>query len=262
MNVICHSYVVEGWVGFSFVAISDVLRTTCSLSLSLVLLRTRLSVRLGRVCEPAITPLSRDHLCVSLLLLLFGRHAIIVLLVLPLQDLLTWKTSSHLESNLCLRNSDSCKIFKPQMDGLSSAASAIAVAIQLVDSVQKVSKFLKNVQGAPKEVLKLIETLDQLQSTLDNVRQLIETQFLVLRLPGSPTFIIKAIENCEEQIKVLEAFVNTARKSFERQSRLRKSWASMKVVSKKQDIEDIHCRLRDAKMDLQFALSSKSWHLR
>ena len=150
------------------------------------------------------------------------------------------------------------------MDGLSSAASAIAMAslaIQLADSVQKISNFLKNVQGAPKEVLKLIETLDQLQGTLDNARQLVETQFQILRLPGSPTFIIQAIENCEVQIKGLEAFASRARNSLEHQNRLRRSWTSIKVASKRQDIEDIQCRLRDAKMDLQFALSSNSWHL-
>ena len=150
------------------------------------------------------------------------------------------------------------------MDGLSSAASAIALvslAIQLVDTVQEISKFLKNVQNAPKEVLRLIETLDQLQGTLDNVRHLIDQQFLVLRLPGSPAFITKAMENCVKQIKALETFASAAKRSLDHQHRLRRTWASMRVVAKQQDIEDIQCRLRDAKMDLQFALSSNSWHL-
>ena len=150
------------------------------------------------------------------------------------------------------------------MDGLSSAASAIAIvslAIQLVDKVQEIRKFLKNVQDAPKEVLRLLETLDQLRGTLDNVRQLIDHQFLVLRLPGSPIFITKAMENCEKQIKALETVVWKAKRSLEHQHMLRRTWSSMKVVAKKHDIEDIQCRLRDAKMDLQFALSSNSWQL-
>ena len=150
------------------------------------------------------------------------------------------------------------------MDGLSGAASAIAIvslAIQLVDTVQEISKFLKNVQDAPKEVLRLVETLDQLQGTLDNVRQLTDHQFLVLRLPGSPAFITKAMENCEKQIKALETVVRKARRSLEHQHMLRRTWSSMKIVAKKQDIEDIQCRLRDAKMDLQFAVSSNSWQL-
>ena len=87
------------------------------------------------------------------------------------------------------------------MDGLSGAASAIAIvslAVQPVDTVQEISKFLKNVQDTPKEILRLLETLDQLQGTLNNVRQLIDHQFLILRLPGSPVFIIKAMDNCEK----------------------------------------------------------------
>ena len=63
------------------------------------------------------------------------------------------------------------------MDGLSTAASAIAavsLAVQLVGTVQGISDFLKNVQDAPQEVLRLIETLDQLQLTSINVRQLID----------------------------------------------------------------------------------------
>ena len=150
------------------------------------------------------------------------------------------------------------------MDGLSGAASAIAIvslAVQLVDTVQEISKFLKNVQDAPKEVLRLVETLDQLQGTLDNVRQLIDHQFLVLRLPGSPVFITKAMENCEKQIKALETVVWKAKKSLGHRHMVRRTWSSIKTVAKKPDIEDIQCRLRDAKMDLQFALSSNSWQL-
>ena len=151
-----------------------------------------------------------------------------------------------------------------QMDGLSNAASAVAIvslALHLVDTVRKITRFLDNVQDAPKEVLGLIETLDQLQGTLNNVRQLIDQQFLVLRLPGSPAFITKAMENCEKQIKALENFASAARRPFEQQQKLRRTWASIRFVATKQDIEEIQCRLRDAKLDLQFALSSNSWQL-
>ena len=150
------------------------------------------------------------------------------------------------------------------MEGFSGAASAIAIvslAVQLIDTVQEISKFLKNVQDAPKEILRLLETLDQLQGTLDNVRQLIDHQFLVLRLPGSPVFITKAMENCERQIETLETVVWKAKRSLGHQHMLRRTWSSMKLVAKKQDIEDVQCRLRDAKVDLQFALSSNSWQL-
>lgn len=150
------------------------------------------------------------------------------------------------------------------MEGLPGAASAIAIvslAVQLVDTVQEISKFMKNVQDAPTEVLGVLGTLEQLQSTLDNVRQLIDHQFLVLRLSWSPVFITKAMENCEKQIKALDILVGKAKRSLGHRNMARRTWSSMKTVAKKQDIEDIQCRLRDAKMDLQFALFSNSWQL-
>lgn len=75
------------------------------------------------------------------------------------------------------------------MDGVAGAFAVVSLAIQLANTVQQVSKFLRNVQEGPREVIKLIEILDQLHGTLDHVRQLIEQQFLVLRLPGSPEFL-------------------------------------------------------------------------
>lgn len=150
------------------------------------------------------------------------------------------------------------------MDGLSGAAGVFAVvslAAQLVQAVQDVTKFLRNVPDAPEEVVRLIETLEQLRRTLDHVRQLIEEQFLVQRLPGSPFFVTKALENCEKHIKMLEQFASKAKTSFDNRHRLRRTWVSMKIVAKKRDVEDIECRLRDAKMDLQFAISSNSWQL-
>ncbi len=150
------------------------------------------------------------------------------------------------------------------MDGVSSAASVITVvtlAIQLGQTVQKINSFLRNVEEAPKEVVRLIETLDQLHGTLDHVRELLEQQFLVLRLPGSPLFITRALENCEKHISELTSISNDTSRSFGHQQKVRRTWASMRFVVKKQDLKDIRCRLRDAKMDLQSAISSNSWQL-
>jgi hypothetical protein len=121
--------------------------------------------------------------------------------------------------------------------------------------------FLQDIHDAPKEVARLIGNLDQLHGTLDHVRQLIEQQYIILRRPGSPGFITKALENCEKQVKALESFANQARSCCNDQQKWRRTWASMKMVAKRQDLDDIQSRLRDAKMDLQFAISSNSWQL-
>ena len=52
-----------------------------------------------------------------------------------------------------------------------------------------------------------------------------------------------------------------AKRTLGHQHMLRGTWSSVKIVAKKQDIENIQCRLKEAKMDLQFAVSSNSWQL-
>jgi integrase len=141
------------------------------------------------------------------------------------------------------------------MDGVSGAVGIASLAIQLASTVQKVSKFLRNARDAPKEVLRLLEILDQLHDTLDHVRQLNEQQSLILSLPGSPASITRAMENCKRQVKALEVFVNEAKTSFDHPHKLRRTWACTKVAGKRQDLDDIQCRLRDAETDLHFAIS-------
>ena len=48
------------------------------------------------------------------------------------------------------------------MDGVSSSFAVVSLAIQLVQTTQKISKFLHGIRDAPKEIIKLTELLDQL----------------------------------------------------------------------------------------------------
>ena len=147
------------------------------------------------------------------------------------------------------------------MDGVSSAFAVVSLAIQLVETGENISKFLTSVQDAPSEVIRLGQTLDQLNSTLKQVSYLLEQQYLVLRLPGSPVFITNALGNCEKMIKKLEDVVEKAKTSMNRGNRAQRSWAAMRLVSKKDDIRDMQNQLRDAEAGLQTAMLSNSWQL-
>ena len=147
------------------------------------------------------------------------------------------------------------------MDGVSSAFAVVSLAIQLVETGEKISKFLSSVQGAPNEITKLAQTLDQLNSTLKQVSSLLEQQYLVLRLPGSPVFIANALENCEKRIKTLENVIQKVKNSMDHQNRVQRSWAAMRFVSKKEDIQEWQSQLRDAEAGLQTAMLSNSWQL-
>lgn len=147
------------------------------------------------------------------------------------------------------------------MDGISSAFAVVSLAIQLVETGEKISKFLTSMQDAPSEVTKLGQTLDQLNSTLKQVSYLLEQQYLVLRLPGSPVFITNALENCERRIKTLEDVIRKAKRAMEHPNRVHRSWAAMKFVPKKEIIREMQVQLRDAEAGLQTAMLSNSWQL-
>ena len=147
------------------------------------------------------------------------------------------------------------------MDGVASAFAVVSLAIQLVETGEKISKFLTSVQDAPIEVTKLGQTLDQLNSTLQQVSYLLEQQYLVQRLPGSPVFITKALENCERRINTLEGYVQKAKVTMDHGNRVHRSWAAMRFISKRDDVRELQSQLRDAEAGLQTAILSNSWQL-
>ena len=147
------------------------------------------------------------------------------------------------------------------MDGVASAFAVVSLAVQLVETGEKISKFLSNVKDAPNEVIKLYQTLDQLNSTLKQVSYLLEQQYIVLRLPGSPVFITNALGTCEKRINLLEDVIRKVQKRMDHQSRVQRSWATMRFVSKKEDILEMQSHLRDAEIGLQTAMLSNSWQL-
>ena len=147
------------------------------------------------------------------------------------------------------------------MDGVSSGFAVVSLAIQLVETGEKISNFLKSVQDAPNEVIRLGQTLDQLNSTLKQVSYLLEQQYQVLRLPGSPVFITNALKNCENTIMRLEGAIEKAKRSIGHHNRINRSWAAMRFVSRKEEIREMQDQIRDTEAGLQTAVLSNSWQL-
>ena len=147
------------------------------------------------------------------------------------------------------------------MDGVASAFAVVSLAIQLVETGEKISKFLTSVQDAPNEVVKMGQTLDQLNSTLKQVSSLLEQQYLTLRLPGSSIHIMNALQNCEKRIRTLDGVIQIAKTNMDHRNRLYRSWTAMKLVLKKEEIREMQTQLRDAEAGLQTAMLSNSWQL-
>jgi hypothetical protein len=134
------------------------------------------------------------------------------------------------------------------MDGLSAAASGIAVVsltIQLVDSVRHVRHFLKRVSDAPKELRRLLDLLEQLELILENIGSLIERQNSQHNDHDAPISrsVLKALETCEEKLVMLEDIIAAAKKASHT-NLITRSFGSFKLACKSSDIEDFESQLQ------------------
>ncbi|KAN0099533.1 hypothetical protein V8E51_013308 [Hyaloscypha variabilis] len=137
------------------------------------------------------------------------------------------------------------------MDGLSAAASGIAVislALQLVDSVRQIQRFLRKVSEAPKELRRLIELLEQLELILESIGELINKQ---QQQGGNQDVavsetVLRAMKNCENTVKGLASTVDGARKSIEARSKTTKTLACFRLSCKKRDIEEFERQIHEA----------------
>jgi len=147
------------------------------------------------------------------------------------------------------------------MDGLSAAASGIAVvslAIQLVDSVREMQRFLRDVSEAPKELRRLIDLLEQLELILENIGALVERQqqgAVQTELDLSAS-ILKAMKTCESKLKMLEDVVGTAKKSANATNKATRKFGDFRLACKKDNIEDCERQLHDAISLLHLAMTT------
>lgn len=151
------------------------------------------------------------------------------------------------------------------MDQLSVATSGtpvLSLGIQLVDSIQEISRFLRSVSQAPRELSRLIALLDQLHCLLDGVNSVLQR----LRLLGEDIdvsrTILVALQACDIQFQALSDIIRKARAIKGSNTRLSQTWSSLRLATKKKDIEDIEDALHRAMNILQTAMSLNVMQLR
>jgi hypothetical protein len=137
------------------------------------------------------------------------------------------------------------------MDGLSAAASGMAVvslAIQLVGSVRKIRCFLHSVSEAPEELRRLLDLLEQLELILEQVETLVEGQQRNTLFPetGAPTCVLRAIKTCEGKVALIESLVEVSKQASATSNRAARAIGSFKLACKKKDIQGLENQLHDA----------------
>ena len=133
---------------------------------------------------------------------------------------------------------------------VASGISIGSLAIQLFDSLQKIHRFWKLVDGAPKEIEDMIEELQVLGSVLNDL----------MKEPGDiqslPSKSVQAcVQHCCKVLDDLEPIVLKLYSNFSG-GKHRKQWASMKSALKKEDLRDLTQRLERTKSTLSIAIDS------
>ena len=88
------------------------------------------------------------------------------------------------------------------MDPLSIATGTMAIAsfaLQLTGSVRKVQMLFRDMVGAPKELQRLLELLDNLDDLLDGIRELSQKQEDAATSLGS-RILLRALTTCQNEL--------------------------------------------------------------
>jgi hypothetical protein len=129
------------------------------------------------------------------------------------------------------------------MDGLSAAASGIAVvslAIQLAESVKKLHDFWESVKDAPKHFCAIQTDLRLLSTILEKIDR--EEDL-------SDPYIRDVLKNCEGQVASLVTTV-----SVKAESRRTRAWATVKAAFKKEKVGEFKSCLQETMSTLRLAL--------
>ncbi|KAI9699769.1 MAG: hypothetical protein M1836_002804 [Candelina mexicana] len=128
------------------------------------------------------------------------------------------------------------------MDGLSSAASGIAVAslsIQLAENIKKLYEFWESIKDAPDDVRDCVGDLKLLSAALD--------------IHGPNTTVTEIIKSCVGNVSTLLGIVESFEGGFaSRKPRVRK-WSAFKAALKMEKIRKFRVALQEIKVTLLLA---------
>jgi len=137
-----------------------------------------------------------------------------------------------------------------QMDPFSTAAAAISVlslAIQLVDTVQKVKEFWKSIKDAPADVSDIVNELDCILSILQELGEQDGE-----RGPPGNVLVVKALQACGIYVRRLAACVRDLNPGLASGKGVR-TWTSLKVVLRRERIQSSQEALERVKSNLILA---------
>jgi hypothetical protein len=140
------------------------------------------------------------------------------------------------------------------MDGLSSAANVIAVisiAAQLLDGVQKLHVFWKNVVDAPSHILALVEEIRLLKFILCSIHS-----HLRFTDPDLISIITESLKSCRNKIDELNVISSQLESGLKSKNRGARKLSAFRWAFQDPKIERLSAILSEAKITLILALQA------
>ncbi|EMD60870.1 hypothetical protein GGP41_009818 [Bipolaris sorokiniana] len=135
------------------------------------------------------------------------------------------------------------------MEALSGVASGMAVAslsIQLIDSIETIKTFVRNVKDAQQELERLVDLLERLEALLEDVRALMERQTSLQseHFPMPSMTIFKCLKSCEKTLEPLHAIVDKYTPAPSKVgTRMDKLKTGLRFSLKAKDVKDFETRI-------------------
>lgn len=142
-----------------------------------------------------------------------------------------------------------------------TATAVVSLALQIPSTIQSIIEFLRTIKEVPDELITLIETMDQMQANVNQVRGLMEQQFSEARLAGSPMLLLNALKACERKIKALGLLVEQVKGGLDAKNAKKRAWTNLSIQSKKARLRELESHLRAAMSNLDSAVLYTSWQL-
>lgn len=140
------------------------------------------------------------------------------------------------------------------MEVAASGIAVASIAIQLLNSTNTLSTFIRGVKDAPQELLRVASHLDLLGGILQIVVDLLDQQALLEdQLIAVPESLHKSLQRCEESIVPLRKIVDRYLSS-QASNRLRRLQADFKAALKAGDVRILEIRLQHEIQILNLAL--------
>ena len=138
-------------------------------------------------------------------------------------------------------------VLSEAMDGLSGAASGIAVVsltFQIVESISKLQDFFESMQGAPAFVATIRKDLAQCSSILGSIN-LDEQRYK------------DVLTTCMDKIVVLSAIIDDLEPGFQSTSRKHRKWTAFRTARRVPILKNFRETLEETKTTLVLALQAR-----